>query len=280
MRIEDIQIDLIDIGEGRRLSDPNWVEAIAADMATNGQIEPIEVIEQGDRFRLVDGLHRIGACRARGALFVSAKIKVASEVSTEAQAVLREIAANFLRRELSVLDKAHDVARWRDIFEQVHGAVTAGRKKNGVKSDPISEDELDQQSAFFSASFNTAAQAALGMNKEAIKRYLRIARLEDQVRVRISLHSMADNQSELLALAAQSPERQAAIAGLLLSQPPVAQTVAGALAILDRIPLAAKPEAWVALSDKFSKLPDTAKRRFIAENWSFIEAILAEKQAA
>ncbi|WEO73819.1 ParB/RepB/Spo0J family partition protein [Agrobacterium vitis] len=280
MRIEEIQIDLIDISQGRRIPDPNWADAIAADMSANGQIEPIEVVEQGDRFRLIDGLHRIGARRIRGELYVTAKIKTATEVGTEAQATLREIAANFMRRELSILDKARDVARWREIFEQVHGAVKAGRKKNGVKSDPISDDEIDQQSEFFSTSFNAAAQTALGMNKEAIKRYLRIARIEDEIRVRISLHSIADNQSELLALSAETPERQVSIVDLLLNELSAAQTVAGAIAILDHIPVAAKPEAWVALSDRFSKLSDTAKRRFITENWSFIEALLAEKKAA
>jgi ParB family transcriptional regulator, chromosome partitioning protein len=280
MRIQDIDIDLIDIGKGRRVADPAWQDAIAADMSRNGQIEPIEVVEAGDRFRLIDGLHRIGARKIRGEVFIAAKIKTAAEVASEAQIVLREIAANFMRRELSVLDKARDVARWREVYEQTTGSIKPGKRAIRVKSDPNSDEEIEAQSELFSASFSDASQAALGLNKEAVKRYLRIARIDDAVRQRISLHRMANNQSELLALCVETADRQAQIAGLLLAEPPAAHTVVDAISIIDRIPPVEKPQAWERVSDKFSKLPDPAKRRFLIEHWELIEAILAERKAA
>lgn len=280
MRIQDIIIDSIDIGSGRRVADPAWQEALAADMVRNGQIEPIEVVEAGERYRLIDGLHRIGARKLRGELYISAKVKTASEVADEATLTLREIAANFMRRELSVLDKARDVARWRDVYEQASGTIRPGRKINRGKSAPNSEDELDEQSELFSASFTEASQMALGLNKDAVKRYLRIARITDSVRERISLHRMANNQSELLALCAESPERQSRVVGLLLSIPPSANTVAEAVAIIDKIPAVEPRQAWERVSDKFSKLPDLAKRRFLIEHWELVEAILAERKAA
>lgn len=289
MRIEDIEIDLIDITQGRRVADPKWAEALAADMVHNGQINPIEVVEAGDRFRLIDGLHRLNARVIRGELHVTARIKTAAEVATDTEATLREIAANFMTRGLSVLDKARDVARWREAYEQAAGAIKPGKKSirgksahNSISNRSVtnSDELLISQAEQFAASFTEAVQAALGMDKMAISRSLRIARIDDEVRIRISLHKIAGNQSELLTLCAEPAERQSAIAGLLLSEPPAAHSVGDAIAILDRVPLEAKPEPWARVSDQFNKLPDAAKRRFIVEHWDMIEDMLAERQAA
>jgi len=61
---------------------------------------------------------------------VTARIKTAAEVATDTEATLREIAANFMTRGLSVLDKARDVARlaW-EAYEQAAGAIN-GQETN------------------------------------------------------------------------------------------------------------------------------------------------------
>lgn len=280
MRIEDIEISLIDIAKDRRVVSQAWAETIAADMIANGQLDEIEVVEAGGRFRLIDGAHRIDARIIRGEMFVRAKVLTADEVRTDAAAKLREIARNIMRRGHSVLDKSCDVSRWREVFEQANGAVKAGRVKNRGKYAPNSDEELEAQSELFAGSFNQAAQSALGLNKDAIKRYLRIARIDDQVRRSISLLKLADNQAELLLLAAQTPERQLSIANLLTSNPPATSTVTDAIAMLDHVPKTEPPAPWARVSDSFQKLPEAAKRRVIEENWDFIEAMLAERKAA
>lgn len=277
MRIEDIKISLIDIPANRRVVDMNTAAGISADMAEKGQLTPIEVVEAGARFRLISGAHRIEARKILGTDTITACVRLMSEFRDEAEIKLREISENMMRRGLSVLDKSFDIADWRAIYEAVHGAVKAGRKKNRGKSAPISEDEIDDASDAFAASFGEAAQAAFGLNKDAIKRALRIASIAQAVRARISLHAIADNQSELLLLATQTAERQAQIAGLLLAAPPAATTVAGAIAIIDRVPMIAAPEAWERLSSKFAKLPDAAKRRFLTEHWSLVEELYSER---
>ena len=278
MRIEAIEIDLIDVNRGRRIADPEWEQTLADDMVRFGQTDPIEVVEAGDRFRLVDGLHRVGACRLRGELFVTAKIKSAAEAANEADLTLREIAANMMRRGLSVLDKAFDVARWREVYEQTQGAVKPGRKAIRGKLAPNSEEALDHASELFASSFSEAAQAALDLNKDAVKRALRIARMAQDVRERISLFPIANNQSELLALSAETPDRQRQVAELLTSGK--ARSVADALATIDGTEPVAKPAAWERLSDQFHKLGEPAQRRFIDENWALIEALIAERKAA
>jgi ParB family transcriptional regulator, chromosome partitioning protein len=280
MRIEDIQIDLIDVPKGRRVLDPNVCQALAEDIHFNGQRTPIEVLAVDGRFRLVAGAHRIEAVKIKAGDTIKAVVKTVDEYADEAAIKLAEITENFMRRGLSVLDKAFDIAAWREIFEQASGTIKPGRQAISRKLATNSDEQLEELSERFSGSFSAEAMKAFGLSRDAVFRALKIARIDQGIRERISLHSIADNQSELLALSAEPPERQVSIVDLLLNELSAAQTVAGAIAILDHIPVVAKPEAWVALSDKFSKLPDTAKRRFITENWPVIEAILAERKAA
>jgi sulfiredoxin len=50
----------------RESLDPEKVQRLAADILENGQEFPIMVRQDGDRLVLVEGLHRLEACRALG----------------------------------------------------------------------------------------------------------------------------------------------------------------------------------------------------------------------
>jgi sulfiredoxin len=50
----------------RQTLDPLKVRRIAESMLQNGQEAPIMVREDGERFVLVEGLHRLEACRSLG----------------------------------------------------------------------------------------------------------------------------------------------------------------------------------------------------------------------
>lgn len=279
MRIEDIEIDHIDVPAGRRVLDPNWVEALSEEFKTIGHRDPIQVVAIGERYRLTFGGHRLAAKKRMGATTIAADVKQAGEFASEASMKLSEIAENFMRRELTVLDRSFDVAAWREIFEAATGAIKPGKKAISRKLATNSTEELQALSEQFSGSFSEAARTALRLSRDAIFRALKISTIEQAVRERISLHGIADNQSELLALAAQTASRQASIAGLLTSSPPAAASVADAIAILDRAPVAAKAEPWARLSDKFSKLPEPAQRKFFQEHWDLIEVMIAEGAA-
>lgn len=114
----DVEIALIDIPAGRRALDPNWVEALGADMQENGQRTPVDLVAAGDRFRLVAGGHRLAGRALYKAATVKAVVKQPSDYAHEADIRLAEIVENFMRRELSALDRSFDVAAWRDIFER------------------------------------------------------------------------------------------------------------------------------------------------------------------
>lgn len=176
-----------------------------------------------------------------------------------------------------MLDRAFDIAQWREIYEDAVGAVKPGRKAISRKLATNSNEELEALADQFAGTFSDAARKAFKLSRDAIFRSLKIASISQSTRERISLHAIADNQSELLALAAEPAPRQIAIVNLLVSEPPAAERVADAIAIIDRVPPVAPPEAWAKISDKFSKLSDAAKRRFIEEHWDFVEALIVER---
>ena len=264
MHIQDVDITLIDVPAGRRVVDPDWAEALAVDIQAHGLKEQIHVIESGERLRLIAGAHRLAAAKRLSLKVIGAKVYEPSEYASEAAIKLAEISENFKRRELTVIDRAFDVAAWREVYEEAAGAVKPGRRKIRVKFDPNSDDALEEQSALFASSFTTASQKALGLNKEAVKRYLRIARITQGVREQISLAPIADNQSQLLALSAEPAERQVKIANLLTSNPPACSTVEDAIAMID-VPRASKPERWERVSDQFGKLPELSRQAMRAD---------------
>ena len=62
LRVEDIYVPL----KRRRTLDPKTVDAIAESMLEVGQQTPILVRPDGARYVLVEGLHRLEACKALG----------------------------------------------------------------------------------------------------------------------------------------------------------------------------------------------------------------------
>jgi sulfiredoxin len=79
MREHKIRIDQIYIPMKRRHTvDARRVEALAEDILENGQQNPIWIRRDADRYVLVEGLHRLEACKALGeqtitAVFVQAR---------------------------------------------------------------------------------------------------------------------------------------------------------------------------------------------------------------
>ena len=74
VEVEDVYIPV----KRKKTLDPNKVDAIAMSMIDEGQKTPIQVRQGNGRLVLVEGLHRLEACRALGedkikAIFVQAR---------------------------------------------------------------------------------------------------------------------------------------------------------------------------------------------------------------
>ena len=66
LAIQDVYVPV----QRRQTLDPQKVEALAASIMAKGQVAPILVRPDGRRFVLVEGLHRLEACRALGETMV------------------------------------------------------------------------------------------------------------------------------------------------------------------------------------------------------------------
>ncbi|MER9047636.1 ParB N-terminal domain-containing protein [Mesorhizobium sp. M0923] len=268
--ISAIDVGLIDVAAGRRKLNPAWVETLADLFRIQGQKTPIEVIATGERYRLVFGHHRLAAAKLLASPAIAAVVKSSEDFASEAEIALAEITENLARRELSALDRAVDIARWREIYEAAHVANRGGRPKKIT---------LEETTAKFAVSFSEAARKAFGLSERSIFNAVKIATIATDVRDQIALHGIADNQSELLALAAEQPTRQADIAALLTSEPPQAGSVADAIAILDRTPKPATEPRWQKLATDFSKMKTSEQDRFFELHEAAIQRWMKGRQS-
>lgn len=264
--VEPTKIKIADIRvpANRRRLDPAWVATLAADMQSdNGHMVPIEVVPEpteDTKYRLIFGGHRLAAKVSLGHNEIDAFIRDAKDVATDRQIRKREIAENLIRRQLSVLDRAVDIADWRDIYDAEHGTGKTGRKKTRPVIEVAEDDEL---SASFALNFSEAAQAVLSISRRSVFLALKIATIPAPVRQAISLHAVADNQSELLLLAAETPARQEAIARLLtLETEDAPKTVTEAIAVIDRTPKPASAPKWEKVATGFAQLKESDQHRF------------------
>lgn len=256
-----ILISSIIVPKGRRKLDPDWVRTIADSYLEEGQLSEIEVVGTEQASTLIYGGHRLAAAIVVGWNVIDAVVRTVDEVATEARRKQREIAENLIRRKLSVLDKAADIAAWRDIYEAAHGAVRRGRPSKLGQVDPISDAATDR----FTESFSEAACRALSVDRNAVKRALRIAAIVPSARERLALHPIADVQSELLQLAAEPAPRQERISRMLAGEAEIgADTVAEAIALIDRLPKPTVAPAWQKVADRFATLKEADQDRFFA----------------
>lgn len=267
--LRDIALHDIDISAKHRKTAPDFVAALADDMAINGQLTPIDVVEIEGRFRLIHGAARIGARKLQGLLTIRAVVTSGAAFATEASQRLRAIPTQLVRRDLTVLDKAAAVAEWRDLYEVSIGVVRPGRKSNQSQVGTNTDDALQMLSEQFAGTFTEAAQRALSLSKMGVFRALKIATIEGSVREAIATHPLADNQAELLSLADASPEEQQRAGALVLDG-----TYTGfiaALAFIQNKPSAPILMPWETFAQRFTRLKEDEQERFFNTHADAIE---------
>ena len=254
MSITKIPVSEIAVLPGRRRLDPAWVETLSDMFASQGQMVPIEVIATGVTFRLVFGGHRLAAAKLIGWTEIDAEVKSPADFANQAEITLREITENLARRDLSVLDRAVDITRWREAYDAAHTVSKGGRRRKDANPEELT--------AKFAVSFSVAAQKTFGLSERSIFNAIKVASIAADVREDIALHAVADNQSELLLLASETAERQLQIAALLTCDPAKAVSVADAIAIIDRTPKTPAEPGWQKVAKSFSGLKPVDQDRF------------------
>ena len=211
MIVRTVDLASVDVGGRLRALDPAWVDLLAEEIRRDGQIEPIRVVERGTRFILIDGARRIAARQKLGHTGIEAKIEPEEALAETAFVRLGEIKGNFLRGELTMLERAYYVAAWREVYQSVNPLPKRGRgaaREKIFQRNNISGGVNDDAADAFVLSLSEAAQKALLISQPTMSRYLRIASIPPEQGHRLTGHPSADRRVELLVLAEQTPARQ------------------------------------------------------------------------
>lgn len=274
MTIKEIEIDTIDRGVRLRATQPTWVDAFAEQLIAGDELPPIEVVERaGGRFRLIAGAHRLEAHVVAGRKTIVVDVKDPKAFADDDACVLREIKENFYRAGLTELDRCVGIAEWKTIFEAEQGVNRGGRPAKGKT--PAETAEV------FFRSFSTVASSALGISERSVRVAVEIAKgIGLAIRARISAHPITDRQNELAELAKEPEDRQSQIVDLLLDPTSRVDSVAEAIARIDRTAAPSRKPPWEKLSDSFSRLTRPAQIRFFEQHADAITLWLAERAAA
>ena len=191
MKTEAVSIDSITIPDGRRPLVEATVVGLVESMAKPGigQLQPIRIRRgDGTAVVLVAGRHRLEAAQRLGWPSIDAVFVTGSPDEIEMQ----EISENLHRAELTVLQRAEQVARWIELSEirkEVSAQVVAkphgGRPEGGVR----------------------AAARELGVGREGARRAISVAAIKPAAKEAACKAGLADNQSALLAVSKAATSR-------------------------------------------------------------------------
>ena len=197
------------VGERARPVDEDHAQAIAASMAERGLINPITVratsARKGTPYTLVAGGHRLRAAAINGWVEIDTILVSADE--TEAQ--LMEISENLFRNELSKLDRAIFVLKFREMWEEKNGRIGRG-------GDVKSKDHDDPLIFASGRQLSERVCERLGISAPSFKRVNRIGQnLHADLRHMVRGTPIADDQTQLLKLAKMPLEEQVRIAAAM-----------------------------------------------------------------
>jgi DNA modification methylase len=164
-------------------------------------MNPIQVTKE---MILIAGANRLSACKA----LCWTEIPAVIVDYTPEQAELAEIDENLIRNELTALERSEQVARRKELYEILFpGATKSAKSKANLAGTP---------SEVPSFSCDTAEKAKC--TQRAIQLDVQItSKLSREIRDEIRNMPIADNQSELLALARRQPTEQRAVIDMVKS---------------------------------------------------------------
>lgn len=245
-----VSFDDIDLGSSWRAQKPEWVDALAAKIAKNGQKTPIELVAQdkGKKpYRLVAGRHRVAAIRQNGGTEIRADIFAPEAKHASLFIELAELDENLDRHELDHLDSAVFIGRREEIYLQLYPETSQGKAGANARFGHANE----------TISFAKETAELIGLSERSVQRKTRIYRsISPEIRKRLQGTEFANKEGELYQLTYRSEEEQSQILDMCLreEEPVVSFRVAGD--ILDGVTQKQKSAA----DQQYEKLYDTWKR--------------------
>lgn len=258
--VTDIPIELIDVTGRLRRVDPAHVEGLKHSIEASGLSTPVVVTPvDGGRYRLVAGAHRLAAIELIGSTdTILARIVRGDDLQLQ----LMEVDENLIRHELRPWDRAIFLARRKQIYDALHPEAT-----QGAKGRQVIEKGHTANLAVWAKSFADETADRIGIGKRSVYRALHLAtEIDPSLHDTIAGLPLADNQSELEALAKQGPERQAEVVKLLTRDTDPLPRVRDAVAVLENrrvTPAAERDKAYQQLLGLWDRSPKAARRLFI-----------------
>jgi len=237
----------------REMND-DLARVISGSIAEYGLMNPITVRAtpraRAGSYTLIAGLHRLRATELLALDTIDCFVLKADQRNAQ----LLEIAENLHRNELSVIDRAVAVLKYRELWEERHGRITAGRP---------SADKSGQDVPI-THTFSKYTAIRLGLHPKTIKRLSQIAlHLHADLRSAVKDTEIADNQSALLKLARLEPVKQKQAAAAFAREADLAKV----LAAIDDRPKPTRPDlqakAFADLINAWQRASTRTRQRFL-----------------
>lgn len=189
--------------EGRPVGD---VAGLAESIRTIGLMNPPTVARLPDgRFGLVAGRHRIAAMKLLGLTQAMVILLPLDALRAE----LATIDENLIRRELTALERAEQLARRKVLYETIHPEAKAGAAQANGMNRSLGRDVVARNATTFAN--DTAAKT--GASARTVRQDVQIGRdLSDEAKAILRNTPVADRKSDLRDIARLPAEQQPAAA--------------------------------------------------------------------
>lgn len=204
MADKKIKIELIDIPDDRlRDVDLDWAQTLAGMIAADGQKTPIDIVANGDRYRLVAGEHRIAAMTILKRKEISYRLLEPKTDQPAEEMRLHEILENLGRKNFNALERCIALAEMQRVYEILHPQT----KRGGDRKSKTAKSSSENQTEIFS--FCRTAAESSGLTDRAIRMAIAIfKRLSPATRERLKGTPFANKQSDLKALSELAAAKQ------------------------------------------------------------------------
>lgn len=264
--LRQINVALIEVADRIRPAKDARVDALKQDIDCNGLTHPILVVRQGQKYRLIAGMHRLMAIRSLRWTEIPAT--VLAEDTPVADLRFIEIMENVNREELTKLERAESLASLKSAWEEMNPAARHGgdRRSANVRLVKDAENAEENQSPILGLWSDVAAKVGLG--RASFYNAIEISNgIAPPVKERIRDTWIGDHQASLSALAKVAASVQAKACDALLAEPPLATTIADALLLAEGRALPKNDDKhYHRVTATWGRLSLKSRRAFIDEH--------------
>ncbi|EAV40420.1 ParB-like nuclease domain protein [Stappia aggregata IAM 12614] len=266
---QSIKLSIIETPEDRiRDVDQEWAECLRDMFKEMGQKTPIDVVQNGKRYTLVAGAHRLTAAKLARWREINARVLEPSSEHSADEMRLHEILENLGRKNFNALERCEALSELKRVYEALHPET----KHGGDRKSQATKNKRENQIAIFAFCQNAAETT--GLSRRTVELAIQIFRgLSPQSRERLKGTLFAEKQSDLKALADLDADVQSRVLDLILGEMPKAKSVADALIITEgRRPLTASERLLITVSDSMVKLSKVSRAAvFRQHRWEIVE---------